>query len=192
MDVAPLINYIRQYVTLSDKDISYLMSKITFRKYLKGQFIIQQGDVCHSQSFVTKGCAKKYFIDNYCQEHVILFLVENWWASDLESFINNKPSIYNVQCLEATEVLQIHQNNIEDVFENVPQMERFFRKIVERAYIAFQKRVIRNFSLSGKEKYLAFKSMYPLIEQRVPQYLVASYLGITKEFLSKIKRQLSQ
>lgn len=191
MDATPLLKYISKYVTLSNEEVDFLLSKITYRKYLRGQYIIQQGDICRIECFVTSGCAKTFTIDENGQEHILLFSIEDWWIVDLESFTNQTPATQNVQCLEDTEVLQIHQSNIEEIFEQIPKMERFFRKIVERAYIAFQKRVMRNFSLNGKEKYLAFQQLYPKIEKRVPQYLIASYLGITKEFLSKIKSQLA-
>jgi CRP-like cAMP-binding protein len=107
------------------------------------------------------------------------------------SFIAQKPADYNVQCIENTELIQISYEANEELYILIPKLERFFRKIVERALVASQKRIVRNFSMSAKERYLIFKENYPKIEQRIPQYMVASYLGITKEFLSKIKSQLA-
>ena len=99
---------------------------------------------------------------------------------------------YNIQCIENTELFQISYDIIEELYIEIPKLERFFRKIIERALVASQKRIVSNFSLTAKERYLLFKETYPKIEQRVPQYMIASYLGITKEFLSKIKSQLIQ
>ena len=124
------------------------------------------------------------------QEHVVMFSIEDWWTSDLGSFIAQKPADFNVQCIENTTVVQFTYENLEKLYTQIPKLERLFRKIVERAFVASQKRVIRNFSLTAKERYVIFKKTYPKIDQRVPQYMIASYLGITKEFLSKIKSQL--
>ena len=124
------------------------------------------------------------------QEHTVMFSVEDWWTSDLGSFITQTPADFNVQCLENTELIQFTFENLEELYTSIPKLERFFRKIIERAFVASQKRIIKNFSLAAKEHYLIFKETYPEIEQRIPQYMIASYLGITKEFLSKIKTQL--
>jgi len=121
-----------------------------------------------------------------------MFSIEDWWTSDLGSFISQTPSDFNVQCLENTEIIQFSYDNIEEIFSKIPKLERFFRKIIEKAFVASQKRIIRNFSLTAKERYVIFRNSYPKIEQRIPQYMIASYLGITKEFLSKIKSQLIQ
>ncbi len=188
----PLIDYINRIVELSEEEEKILLSRIKTRRYLKGQYILQQGDVCSISAFVLKGCTKTYYLDEQGQEHVIMFSIEDWWTSDLASFITQTPSDFNVQCLENTEVVLFPYETHEQLLAEVPILERFFRKIVERALVASQKRVVRNLSMSARDRYLYFRKQYPLIEQRVPQYLIASYLGITKEFLSKIKSQLIQ
>ena len=188
----PLIDYINRIVELSEEEEKILLSRIKTRRYLKGQYILQQGDVCSISAFVLKGCTKTYYLDEQGQEHVIMFSIEDWWTSDLASFITQTPSDFNVQCLENTEVVLFPYETHEQLLAQVPILERFFRKIVERALVASQKRVVRNLSMSARDRYLYFRKQYPLIEQRVPQYLIASYLGITKEFLSKIKSQLIQ
>jgi CRP-like cAMP-binding protein len=118
--------------------------------------------------------------------------VEDWWTSDIGSFINQTPAEFNIQCLEDTELAQFHYDTIEDIFERIPKLERFFRKVTERGLAAALNRIIRNFSMTAKDRYLFFRATYPKIEQRIPQYMIASYLGITKEFLSKIKKQVAQ
>ena len=119
-----------------------------------------------------------------------MFAVEDWWTADLGSFITQQPADYNVQCLEKTVVAQISYEGLEKLYAEVPKLERFFRIIMQNAYVASQKRVVRNLSMPARERYLLFKKQYPSIEQRVPQYLIASYLGITKQFLSKIRAEL--
>lgn len=190
MNIVPLLKYINQYIDLSPKEKEILFNYVTFRKYLKGQFIVQQGDICKYESFVLKGCLKTFYIDNEGHEHIVMFAVENWWTADLGSFITQTPADYNVQCLENTEVIQFSYEKLEQLYLLIPKLERFFRIIIQKAFVASEKRIIRNFSLPAKERYLKFREQYSEIEQRVPQYMIASYLGITKQFLSKIRSQL--
>ncbi|WP_246109096.1 Crp/Fnr family transcriptional regulator [Seonamhaeicola algicola] len=186
----PLLNYIENFISLTDEEVDILLQNISFRNYLKGQYIAQQGDVCKSSYFVVKGCTKMFYLDDIGQEHIIMFSIENWWTGDLGSYIAQLPSDYHVQCLEPTQVITFSYEDREVLFEKIPKLERFFRLIIERALVSTNKRLVRNFSLTAKARYIYFKEQYPEIEKRIPQYMIASYLGITKEFLSKIKRQL--
>ncbi len=185
------ISFINKHVGLNDDEETILLSKVTYRKYLKGQYVVQQGDVCKYSGFVISGCTRTFYVDDEGQEHIVMFSIENWWASEIGSFVTQTPSDYNVQCIENTELIQLSYNDQEELFKEIPKLERFFRLILEKAFVASQKRIVRNFSLTAKEQYLQFKIDYPELEQRIPQYMVASYLGITKEFLSKIKSQLT-
>ncbi len=187
-----LLNYVNRIVPLSPEEEEILLSRVRTRKYLKGQFMVQQGDICSFSAFVVKGCSKTFYLDEEGNEHVVMFSIEDWWTSDLASFSTQTPSDFNVQCLENTEVVLFPYETHEQLLSEVPKLERFFRKIIERALVASQKRIVRNLSMSARDRYLYFRKQYPKIEQRVPQYLIASYLGITKEFLSKIKSQLIQ
>lgn len=192
MNITPLLNYIAKYIQLTEEEISILQSKIVYRKYLKGQYIVQQGDICKHTSYLLAGCTKTFYADDKGQEHIVMFAIEDWWVSDIGSFITQSPADYNVQCLENTEVIQFPYHNQEELLEVIPKFERLFRKMLERALVSSQKRIVQGFSMTAKEQYLQFRKQYPTIEQRVPQYMIASYLGITKEFLSKIKSQLIQ
>jgi len=191
MNVQPLIEHIERIVPLTPEEQDILLTHITYRKMLKGQFLVQQGDICRYSGFVLSGCTKTFYVDDEGQEHVIMFSIEDWWTSDIGSFITQSPADFNVQCLENTELLLFPYEKQEALFEAIPKMERFFRKIIEKAFAASQKRIVRNFTMSAKDRYLFFRSQYPKMEQRIPQYLIASYLGITKEFLSKIKNQIA-
>lgn len=186
----PLLDYINKFVSLTENEQNFIASKVVYRKYLKGQYIVQEGDVCKYQGFIVSGCTKTFYVDDNGQEHIIIFAIENWWTADIGSYITQTSADYNVQCIENTEMIQIPFDVREELFEEVPKLERFFRMIIEKGFIASQKRIVRNFSLSAKERYLIFKQSYPKIEKRIPQYMLASYLGITKEFLSKIKSKL--
>ncbi|WCO00488.1 Crp/Fnr family transcriptional regulator [Psychroserpens ponticola] len=181
------INFINNYVALSEEDKEIILSKVSIRKYLKGQYVVQQGDVCRNSGFIISGCSRTFYVDDNGEEHIVMFSIENWWASEIGSFVSQKPSDYNVQCIEDTELIQLSFEDQEDLFKAVPKLERFFRLILEQAFVASQKRIVSTFSLSAKDQYIQFTKLYPEIEKRIPQYMVASYLGITKEFLSKIK-----
>jgi len=190
MNSKPLIDYITSYIDLTSDEQETLLKNVIHRKYLKGQYVVQHGDVCKHESFVVKGCLKTFYIDNEGQEHIVMFAIENWWTGDLGSFITQTPADYNVQCLENTELLQFSYEKLEQSYLLIPKLERFFRIIIQNAFVASEKRIIRNFSLPARDRYLKFREQYPQIEQRVPQYMIASYLGITKEFLSKIRSQM--
>lgn len=187
-----LLDYINRVTQLSSEEEKILLSRVQWRRYLKGQYLVQQGDICKFTAFVLKGCTKTFYLDEQGQEHVILFSIEDWWTSDIASFSTQTPSDFNVQSLENTEVILFPFETHDQLLAEIPALERFFRKLVERALVASQKRIVRNLSMSARDRYLFFRQQYPKIEQRVPQYLIASYLGITKEFLSKIKSQLIQ
>ena len=176
-------------MTKEEEDI--LKSNVIYRKYLKGQYVVQQGDVCKYSGFVVSGCTKTFYMDDDGQEHIIMFSIEDWWASDIGSFITQTPADYNVQCIENTELILFPYDVNEELYKKIPKLERFFRQVFEKGLVASQKRLVRSFSMTAKEQYLYFKEQYPKIEQRIPQYMIASYLGITKEFLSKIKSQLA-
>lgn len=186
----PLIDYFNRVVQLTDEEVGILTSLISYRKMLKGQYFLQQGDVCRYSGFIVSGCTKTFYVDEEGQEHVVMFSIEDWWTSDMGSYIEQKPADFNVQCLENTELIQFTFEQQEEMLRKIPKLERFFRILIERAFVASQKRVLRNLSMTAKDRYLFFRNQYPSIEQRIPQYLIASYLGITKEFLSKIKSQL--
>jgi CRP-like cAMP-binding protein len=192
MSFEPLLQYIAQYVHLTEEEQQLFLSKVRLGKYLKGQYVVQNGNVCRYESFVLKGCLKTFYIDNEGEEHIVQFAIENWWTADLASFLTQTPACYDILCLEPCELAQITYPDLEELYIAIPKLERFFRIIIQKAYIAAQHRIVNNFSLAAKERYLQFRKQYPEIDQRVPQYMIASYLGITKEFLSKIRHQLIQ
>lgn len=188
--IQALLDYIGKHVSLTSEEEKALLSKVKTRKFLRGQYVVQQGDICKYENFVLAGCLKTFYVDQEGQEHIVMFAIENWWTSDLGSFISQQPADFNVQCLENSEVIQVSFEDLESLYLEIPKLERFFRIIIQKGFAASLKRIVNNFSLPAKERYLRFREQYPQIEQRVPQYLIASYLGMTKEFLSKIRSQL--
>jgi CRP-like cAMP-binding protein len=191
VDHQPLLDHISRYIQLTLEEQAIFLSKVKFRTYLKNQFVVQNGDICRYETFVLSGCLKTFYVDNQGHEHIVMFAVEDWWTSDLGSFITQSPADLNVQCLEDCELAQISYTDLQQLYTEIPKLERFFRIIIQNAFAAAQKRIVNSLSLPAMERYVQFRNQYPKIEQRVPQYMIASYLGITKEFLSKIRTQLA-
>ena len=142
--------------------------------------------------FITKGCLKTYTVDENGGEHISMFGIEDWWTGDLYSFITGEPSLYFVEALEDSEVLQISKQNTELLLAKVPKFERFYRILYQKSLITYIRRVNHNISLTAEKRYQNFVSKYPQIANRVSQKNIAAYLGVTPEFLSMIRRKLSQ
>jgi CRP-like cAMP-binding protein len=192
MDFQPLLDHIGRHVQLTSEEKSNFLTKVKSRKYLKNQFVVQAGDICRHESFVLSGCLKTFYLDSEGHEHIVMFAIEDWWTADLGSFITQTPADLNIQCLEDSELAQVSYGDLQQLYVETPKLERFFRIIIQNAFVAAQKRVINNLSLSAMDRYIGFREQYSKIEQRVPQYMIASYLGITREFLSKIRAQLAK
>ena len=187
----PLINYLSKSVDISIEEELLILSKVKSRKYLKGQYIVQQGDTCRYLSLVIMGTTRTFHIDDKGKEHTFRFAIKNWWAVDLPSFFKQDASNTNVQCLEDTELVQIPLQGLEDLYIEVPKLERLFRFLYQNLAVSLEKRIIYNLSRSAKDRYLLFVNEYPDFEQRIPQYMIASYLGISKQYLSEIRHQLA-
>ena len=192
MNTHAILTHIGRHIVLTKSETEKVISLIKVRRYLKGQFVVQAGDVCREQSFVNLGCLKSFRVDGNGKEHVVSFAIENWWGGDLGSFCSQAPADYHVQCIEDCELVQFDFGIMEQLYSEVPPMERFFRLLLQRAYVAAQRRVVDRMSITAKELYLQFSLEQPELNQRIPQYLIASYLGITPQFLSKIRRELAE
>lgn len=192
MKTGLLIESIEKHVRLTDAEKRLLVEAVRERKVKKGQFLVHEGGVCRYTHFVTEGSLCTYFIDLNGQQHIVQFAIEGWWISDLHSFVMQVPATFNVQALEDTTILEIPFDALEELYEKVPMIDRYFRIITQRAFISFQQRIVQNISMSAEDRYLAFKSKLGKLELRIPQKLIASYLGISAEFLSKIKKRLKE
>ena len=162
------------------------------KHYPKKTYLLQEGDICHFEAYVNKGCVRTYFIDENGFEVTLMFAVEDWWIGDIASFYNQQPSNLFIETLEETELLVFNPVTKEMLLREIPKFERVFRLMVQRRLAATQERLIHSISRTAQEKYLDFLKRYPEIPQRVPQHYIASYLGISPEFISKIRTRLSK
>lgn len=192
MSTTLLFNNFRQYIALGPDDEAVVQSLLTPRRFGKGEFINTEGSINRYTNFITAGAARVYYIDRSGQEHVIQLGIEGWWVGDYPSFISQKPGFLYTEALKPIEMLSISYENMQVLYEQVPKMERFFRLITQRAYSAFQQRMLQNLSMDAEARYLAFRESYPDLDLRIPQKHVASYLGMSAEFLSKIKKRVAQ
>lgn len=184
--------YVAKHIKLDKKELEYFHSLLKYKKVKKKKFLLQAGEVCDFEAYIIKGCMRIYFIDENGFEVDLSFSVEDWWVSDINSFITQTPADLFIQTLEDCEILTISYNNKEKLYERVPKFERLFRIMIQRGYNTAIKRLISTISKPAEERYLDFIKKYPGIPQRVPQHLIAAYLGISPEFLSKIRKKLSK
>ena len=187
MKAQPLIEYFKNYLPLNDEEINLLTERVTQRQIKRRQMILQEGFVCTHYTFVEKGCFKMYGIDEKGTEHNLRFAVENDWIADLGSFYSEKPSKLFIEAIEPSTILQIEKQDLLYLFTNVPKFDRNFRVIVEEKFIELQNRLLQSFSSNAHQRYLSFLEQYQELALRLPNTQIASYLGITPEFLSKIR-----
>lgn len=183
--------YIARCISLNEKELTFFHSILHHKTIKKKTFLLQQGQVCDFEAYIIKGCIKVYYLDKEGNEVILLFAVEDWWVSDIESFTNQLPSNLFIETLEDCELLFLNFADKERLYQQVPQLERMFRLMVQRAYVVLQHRFFATISQPAEERYLDFLKRYPSIPQRVAQHQIAAYLGISPEFLSKIRAKLA-
>ena len=184
-----ILKNIARHITLTPEEEERFTSGLQPKKLRKRQYLVQAGDPCRFEYFVNKGCLRQYYVGENGQEHIVMFSVEDWWTSDMYGWVTGQPSLTNIEAVEDTELLMIERTAFEETLAAIPKLERFFRILLQRAFIAQQLRIIENMSLPADERYCRFVERYPALEQRVPLKQIAAYLGITPESLSRIRRQ---
>lgn len=186
-----LLNKIQEKVILSLEEQEILKTFFIPKKLRKKQYLLQEGDVCKYVAFVEKGALRSYSIDDKGNEHIIQFAPEGWWVADNYSFFTSEPSTYNIDAWEDSEILLLSLDEYERVVDEIPKMERYLRILLQNSLIALQRRILSNLSHTAEEKYVKLLGVYPDIVNRFPQHLIASYLGITPETLSRIRKQIA-
>jgi len=187
-----LRTHIEKRVQLTDEEFEVISKFFIPKKLRKKQFLLHEGEVCKNIGFVNSGCLREYTIDSKGSEHIIQFAIEDWWISDPNSFLSGLPSTYNIDALENSEVLLLEKSAREKLLDFCPKMERFFRILIEANFVATQRRITESLSTSAEERYLKFIKTYPKLIEQVSQNHIASYLGITPQSLSRIRKELSQ
>lgn len=182
-----LLDHIRRYVDLEPSEIEVLCSFLSHRYVAKKTFLLEPGKVCAANYFISSGCLRLFFITTSEQEQITHFGLENWWIADYGSLTSQRPSQYYIQAVEDTEIIELKASVQDELLAKVPKLERYFRLVLLRAYTASQRRIEFMNNLSGEDRYNQFTAMFPDFAQRVPLYMLASYLGFTPQFLSKIR-----
>ncbi|MDJ1506372.1 Crp/Fnr family transcriptional regulator [Xanthocytophaga agilis] len=185
----PLIEHIRKKVSLSSEELRETLLSFKLKKIKKRQFIIQPDFVATHRNYVLKGAFRAYVVDSKGQEYTIQLAIEDWWISDYNSYIFQQPATMFVVALEDSEVAQIDYSREQYLKRYSPTFETFFRIMAERSTAFQQRRLIANLTQTAEERYHYFLEQYPLLVQRIPQYALASYLGMTTEFISRLRNQ---
>ena len=191
MNITPIIEHFSNFLSLNDSEVEELGNRLTEKKVKRRQFILQEGDVCRHYTFVAKGCFKMFKVDNKGQEHNLQFAIENEWIADIGSFHSEKPSELYIEALEPSTILQIAKPDLLYLYTHYQKFDRNFRVLIENEFINLQKRVLQNISSTAEERYLDFLKNHPNLFNRISNVQIASYIGVTPEFLSKIRKNLT-
>lgn len=192
MDTELIIRNVERHITLNEKEKAFFLSMLQPKSLKRKILYLRSGTVCRYSAFVLDGALKGFTVDQEGREHILSFATPDWWISDMYSLLSQKPAILNIEAIADAEVLMLSRENQELLYAKVPKFERFFRILVENSLVANQQRLIDNLSSTAEERYLRFIKKYPAIPSCVPQHNIASYLGITPEFLSKIRSRLAR
>lgn len=186
----PLFNYINEYAIISEEDFKVFLSHFTQKNITKKQYLLKEGEICKHMAFIIKGSMRKYYLDEKGIEHIVNLYMENWWAGDRESFVRSTPSVYNIEACENCELLLISRENTLKLRDQCRPFNELLLKLDEQNTIATQKRITSNISYTAEKRYADFVECYPHFIQRFPQHLIASYLGITKDTLSRVRKKM--
>lgn len=180
---------ISEVVSISDEDFHYFTTHFVQKQIRKRQYLLQEGHVCRYQAFVVKGILRSYTVDEKGGEHILQFATEGWWMADLSSYFTEEPSPFNIDVLEDAQVLLLDKASWEKAMQQAPALERYFRIIIQNHLIATQKRLMQSLTGTAEEKYTKFQQTYPSCVQRIPQHMIASFLGLSRETLSRLKKK---
>lgn len=190
-DYYHILKNIKRYVDLTADDEQAFINCLRKTRVKKRQFIVQPGFVCAHQTYVVQGVFRSYFVNSEGIEHTIQFAIDDWFISDFNSYISQQPASLYVEALEDSVILQIEYNETEKLCDRNQKFEHFFRVVAQKSFAFAQRRILSNLGKTAEERFIEFNHMYPVIVQRVPQYTLASYLGMSPEFLSKIRKKIA-
>ncbi len=185
--IEPLLDYFNKLILLNKEEKQLVTERFQPRLYRRRQYVLQEGDICKHFNFVVRGCLRSYITDEKGNTHILQFAAENWWITDIGSFYKTKASKLNIDALEDTMVLQISYDNLTGLYDQAPKFNQIFRVLIENSHVALQNRLLQNISSSAEERYLSFIQAHPHLSNRLPQTQIAAFLGITPEFLSRVR-----
>ena len=183
---------IARYIELTADEKELYKSFLKEGSAKRKEFVMQPGEITKYEYFVTKGCLKVYSLDRNGVEHVSMFAIEDYWTGDMASFMTQQPSTYFIKALEDSEFLMINKENFEQLFQEIPKFERFYRNLYQSSLVNYIRRTNQGIALTAEERYEIFLSRYPHVANRITQKDLAAYLGITPEFLSMIRSRMSK
>lgn len=186
-----LFQHISEKVSLTEEEFEFCKTLFLPKKLRKRQYLLQAGDICKYTAFVERGVLRSYIIDEKGNDRILQFAFEGWWMADLYSFLTHEPSQFNMDAIEDCELLLINEQSWNIMLDRIPALERYFRILIQNNLIATQRRLMGALSETAEEKYLKLMDTFPGCIQRVPQHMIASYLGITRETLSRVRNQLA-
>lgn len=185
-----IIQNISKHITLTSDEELLFLSKIETKNYKAKTIILNAGEICKHSYFVNSGLVRSFNVNDNIVEHVLSFACEGWWIGDMYSLLSQKPGNLFIEVLEDAEVVLLSKESQEQLYQEIPKLERFFRILTENSLVANQERLMDNLSLTAEERFEKFCKRYPTLIQRVPQKQIASYIGVTPEFFSKMKARL--
>lgn len=186
-----LFDHIQKKVSLTERDKETIQTFFVPKKVRKRQYLLQEGDICKNMTFVAKGLIRSYNVDEKGEEHMSVFGWEGWWISDFNSFLSGEPAVFNIDAIEDSQLLLISRADYEALMLSVPVMDRYFRILYQNSIVTKERRLMSSITHTAEEKYVQLAESNPKLIERVPQNLIASYLGIAPETLSRIKKSLA-
>ena len=192
MDYNLIKQNVLRLITLNKEEISYFTSLLVHKEIGRKEFLLQAGNVAKHINFIQTGALKAYYLDIKSHENIIMLAVDDWWITDMYSFTSGHPAMQFISAIEDSEIFQLQKNDFDELLVKVPAFERFFRILMQNAYIREQLRVIQNLSMPAEERYLNFLKKYPQLVQRVTQKQIASYIGVSPEFLSAMRKRMQK
>ena len=190
MDYNLILQNVLRHIALNDEEISYFTSLLSHKEVARKEFLLQAGNVAKHINFIHTGALKAYYLDVKSDENIIMLAVDDWWITDMYSFTSGNPAMQFISAIEDTAIFQLQKNDFDLLLAKIPAFERFFRILMQNAYIREQLRVIQNLSMPAEERYLNFLKKYPQLVQRVTQKQIASYIGVSPEFLSAMRKRM--
>jgi|SRR5687768_10079341 CRP-like cAMP-binding protein len=192
MNYARILANVSKHIQLSEHEASHFVSLLKPKEIARKEFLLKEGQVAKHITFIHSGALKAYYLDTESNENIIMLAIDDWWITDMYSFAMNQPAMQYISAIEDSIVLQLGKNDFDELLIKIPAFERFFRVLMQNAYIREQLRVIQNLSLPAEERYLNFIKKYPHLVARVTQKQIASYIGVSPEFLSAMRKRISK